>query len=147
MEYAKSIYDAVFGHIDFTKDGKCSGCGNCCSDLLPMTDQEIEVIRKYIADNDIKEQKHFPVVARNYMDMTCPFRDEKNKLCTIYEVRPTICKAFLCSYREVDIAKSGYLLKNIYHNVFVRKLFFNSNEDKAFIENFLLIKELENVQK
>ena len=28
------------------------------------------------------------------MDYTCPFRDEKNKKCMIYDVRPIICKLF-----------------------------------------------------
>jgi hypothetical protein len=31
---------------NFCKDGKCSQCGNCCSNLLPMSQKEIDVIRR-----------------------------------------------------------------------------------------------------
>lgn len=143
-ERAKSIYDVVFGQTDFTKNGKCSNCGSCCSDLLPLTRKEVETIKRYIKEHNIVEQKNFPVVAQNFMDMTCPFRDEKNKVCTIYEVRPSICKAFLCSHRTADIQKNKHLKYNEKYEVqFMRKLFFDSDDDKAFIENFMLIKQIE----
>lgn len=39
---------------NFCKDGKCSQCGNCCSNLLPMSQKEIDVIRRYIRKKHIK---------------------------------------------------------------------------------------------
>lgn len=81
---------------NFTKDGKCSCCGNCCSNLLPMSQKEVEVIHRYIKKHGIKECKHLLPVATPVIDMTCPFRDNDNKICTIYEVRPEICKQFIC---------------------------------------------------
>lgn len=77
---------------DFTKNGKCSGCGNCCSDLLPVTDEELEVIRKYVKKHRIKSQ--VPKVV-NGVYLMCPFRSTKG--CVIYEVRPQICKSFVCN--------------------------------------------------
>lgn len=83
---------------NFTVGGKCSGCGNCCSNLLPMSDKEIRTIRNYIRKNHILECKHnIPVINKPY-DMTCPFLDtgkSKDK-CRIYEVRPLICRLFIC---------------------------------------------------
>lgn len=92
IEMDKCIYN-------FTKDGKCSSCGNCCSNLLPMSDREIERIRRYIKRNHIKEQKHFIPLKNQTLDLTCPFLDLNggDKKCVIYEVRPMICKCFLCS--------------------------------------------------
>lgn len=85
------------GVWDFTKDGECSNCGQCCADALPVTEAEIKKIRRYIAKNRIKEQKHFiPARNPNVIDMTCPFRDNGNRRCVIYDVRPMICREFRC---------------------------------------------------
>lgn len=63
----------------------CTNCGKCCG-IIPATSEEVEAIRSYIAENDIK-----PV--RSYTS-TCPFRDEAQKKCLIYPVRPLICRLF-----------------------------------------------------
>lgn len=59
---------------NFCKDGKCSQCGNCCSNLLPMSQKEIDVIRRYIRKKHIKECRHIAPATVAY-DMTCPFLD------------------------------------------------------------------------
>lgn len=60
---------------NFTKDGECTGCGSCCSNLLPMNGKEIKEIRRYIRKHDIKEcRRMFPAV-KQPLDMTCPFLD------------------------------------------------------------------------
>lgn len=92
-----SFLEAVQRDMDdniynFTKDGKCSDCGNFCSNLLPMSQKEVDAIHRYIKKHCIKECKHLLPVATPVIDMTCPFRDNGNKVCTIYEVRPEICK-------------------------------------------------------
>lgn len=46
------------GTYDLTDNGKCTQCGACCSNLLPMTDSEIETIHKYIKKQNIKEHRH-----------------------------------------------------------------------------------------
>lgn len=100
LEYVRQgMEDNIY---NYTKDGKCSGCGNCCSNLLPMNSKEIKSIRNYIQKNHIKECKHnIPVVKKPY-DMTCPFLDtgkSKDK-CRIYEVRPLICRLFICDNKQ-----------------------------------------------
>ena len=85
------------GLIDFTDDdGKCSGCGSCCSNLLPMTEHEIAVIRRYIKIHKITAEVRRPPMLEPVVDMMCPFRDENAKKCKIYEVRPLICRDFQC---------------------------------------------------
>ena len=69
----------------------CTGCGGCCSSLLPVSKTEIKDIRKYIKKHNIK-----PVKALGMLD--CPFCDitkSKDK-CLIYPVRPWICQVFNC---------------------------------------------------
>lgn len=84
---------------DFTKDGKCSGCGECCGALLPVTRGEIKRIKRYIFKHNIKPHKTEVAPATDFfIDLTCPFRNEKEKKCDIYEVRPLICKCFMCNY-------------------------------------------------
>lgn len=38
--------DMEHGVYDFTKDGKCSSCGACCSNYLPLSSGEIKEIRR-----------------------------------------------------------------------------------------------------
>lgn len=86
------------GIYDLTDNEKCTGCGGCCSNLLPMTDKEIRVIRGYVKKHRIKEHRHLLPLSEPAFDMTCPFLDDSKKCekCTIYEVRPTICREFIC---------------------------------------------------
>lgn len=81
---------------NFTKDGDCSSCGNCCSNLLVLSDKEKRVIHKFIIKHNIHEIKHIIPTSKQTHDLTCPFRDNENKICTIYPVRPDICRQFIC---------------------------------------------------
>ena len=74
----------------------CKRCGQCC-DQFPMSESQIERIEKYLEENpDIKN------LLRNTPEIiapprrVCPFlRGEVgNAYCTIYPVRPEICKVF-----------------------------------------------------
>lgn len=109
----QALEDMQHGVYDFTKDGKCVGCGNCCSNLLAITQGEIDRIRRYIKRNHIKEQKHtYPAPLANppVFDMTCPFLDDskpKDK-CVIYDVRPEICVCFNC--HSMDDARNDEVL-------------------------------------
>ena len=68
------------GTYDLTDNGKCTQCGQCCSNILPMTEDEIATIRKYIKKHRIKEHRHNYPTATPTMDMTCPFlNDDKSK--------------------------------------------------------------------
>ena len=48
---------------NYTVNEKCSSCGNCCSNILPMSSKEIDTIKKYIKKNEITERKHLLPVA------------------------------------------------------------------------------------
>lgn len=38
-------------------DGHCSGCGECCADLLPLTKGEIKRLRNYARKHQLQENK------------------------------------------------------------------------------------------
>lgn len=113
---------------NFTVHEKCSSCGNCCSDVLPMSKREVERIKAYVKEHDIAEQRHnFPV--SGCVDMTCPFRDDVNRVCLVYEVRPAICRQFQCDHKPKDIAASKAAFHEKYNVVFMRHTFFGNEED------------------
>lgn len=98
---------------DFTNDGKCSGCGSCCTALLPMTDYELIQLKKYVKENNIEVCHHG---GENCIDMICPFCDlakEKDK-CRIYEVRPRVCRTYICSKRVDKTFPKMYKLRNLW---------------------------------
>ena len=83
--------------IDYSHQGKCSNCGNCCNDFLPLTNADINRIKQYIKKNNIKPINHaLRILSIINIDMMCPFRNEEEKKCNIYEVRPEVCKKFFC---------------------------------------------------
>lgn len=96
------LYDdySLMQIVDNTDNGRCSSCGECCSNMLPLSDIEKERIRLYIKANGIKEQRHVYPTANPVFDMTCPFRDELNRKCLIYSIRPEICRRFICNRSE-----------------------------------------------
>lgn len=65
---------------------KCDNCGECCYFIL-ATKTEISKIQSYVTFHNIKPIKHKDIGK-------CCFRDEKQKKCLIYAVRPTICRLF-----------------------------------------------------
>ena len=102
------IKDMEHGVYDFTKDGKCSQCGACCSDLLPISENEYRRIKRYIKKHNIKEQKHTApavLVEQPKLDLTCPFLNENKKTekCVIYPCRPAICRCFVCDLSLIHI--------------------------------------------
>ena len=63
LEFLEKISE--FKVTNFCKDGKCSCCGECCSDMLPLSDAEIIKIKKYIKKNNIKMISHKNVLEIN----------------------------------------------------------------------------------
>lgn len=84
--------------------GNCTRCGNCCAATIPLTRKEEKRIREYIKQNNI-EPEFFQT--KTDMNLQCCFYDRKNKLCKIYEVRPSICRSFKCNRKinELEFEK------------------------------------------
>lgn len=126
-------FESLFNNTtttDFTNNGKCVGCGACCSNTLPMSEKEIRNIKHYIGLNNIKEQvRIFNVLSEKPVaDLLCPFlsNDDKDR-CVIYDVRPEICRIYKCNKPLLD--NNAYRFINFMSNrhlVNVRDTFFNS---------------------
>lgn len=102
-EIVKEMKSGVY---NFTVNGECSCCGCCCSTFLPLSRFEIRDIERYIRKRKIKPCDHIsgaPFAKKPDIDSTCPFRDNVNRICTIYAVRPAICKDFRCDKPQKQI--------------------------------------------
>lgn len=108
------------GLKDFTHKGKCSGCGSCCSNLLPLSDTEIEIIRTFVAEHDIHDT--------STQDCSCPFLTRNNR-CSIYSIRPIICKIFKCNRKTPSRKHYLLLCKDKRHLIDVRYTFFTKSSD------------------
>lgn len=113
-EILKTIINGTGKIIDNSFLGKCSKCGECCTNFLPISQKEVDIIQKYVINNKIRPQTHILVMQNR---LTCPYYDGKR--CLIYEVRPLICKEFYC-YKRPDaemgekFAKDKYVTVNMW---------------------------------
>ena len=113
---------------NYTCNGKCSCCGQCCGDLLHLSKREINLIDNYLKKHKVE------ATPQNIMfdyDNTCPFRDNKNKICKIYEVRPDICRIYKCDKSPAEAIKNRELTNEGKPLRSMRNLFFN--DDKGAI--------------
>lgn len=98
-----------------------------------ISPQEIKKIAKFIKDNEIKPHNRQSVMLP-YIDI-CPFLDKDNS-CSIYEVRPAICRRYKCyenpkedlDYRDLNIVN---MLKTFYPQEYCPHV-----ELKGLIEKF-----------
>lgn len=115
---------------NFTCHGECSNCGQCCGDILHLSKQEIHRIDEYLKEHEIEPTSR--CVLMDY-DNTCPFRDNTNKKCKIYEVRPDICRVYKCdkspeeAVRNREMTNKGKLPRSM------RNLFFKDSKGAKWI--------------
>lgn len=95
--------NATLQVVDCSKEGRCSDCGQCCNNLLPVNFQEVARIEKYVKKHNIQPCTHFAPLKGYRGSMICPFRDNTAKRCTIYPVRPGVCKSFFCGKSRDEI--------------------------------------------
>lgn len=107
QEIISSIVEGKGKIIDNSVCGQCSKCGECCTPFLPITQEEIDTIQRYVIDNNIKPQKEVLVMQNR---LSCPYWNGK---CLIYNVRPLICKKFYC-YKKPDIETGREFIKKKY---------------------------------
>lgn len=87
---------------DNTINKKCSRCGECCGIFIPVTDEEIKIIKKYVKQKNIVPEDR---VNDNNVELRCPFFNVKEYKCNIYEVRPFVCRDFICSRKKLERKK------------------------------------------
>lgn len=127
IESREKYMEHVMEHktYDYTVNGECCQCGECCGNILPLTEKEKKEIRRYIKANGIKERREMIPLAEPVYDMTCPFLQPRKKdhKCSIYEVRPEICRAYRCDKSPIEIINTE-LLNGERHVVNMREEFY-----------------------
>lgn len=120
--FEEFLRDMKHGVYNFTDNGKCICCGNCCTALLPVTKEELKTIKRYIKRKHIKPEIHYGKVN---IDLTCPFRNDAEKKCNVYEVRPAICRDFKCDkpQKMIEGTKETYHYDSRFHVVNMREVF------------------------
>ena len=89
---------------DFTCNGICSKCGECCGAILPLDQEDVDKIEKYVLANEIYSNKNILVMQNK---LQCPYyTGNREKGCAIYPARPKVCKLYKCD-------KRGFTLKEI----------------------------------
>lgn len=101
-------------------DFKCKCCGKCCSNFLPLREEEIRIMKKIAKEENIKH-------LRNDWYSICPFLNNSNR-CDIYEKRPFICREYSCYNFEnkiFNLEKFKNITKEEFKLVDIRKEIFN----------------------
>lgn len=112
-------------------DGKCICCGECCSDLLPVTDQEVMRLKQYVKKHHLKEHRHN--VLNGLRDGTCPFLNGETHRCDVYAVRPEICRSFICSKTLAEADRDRELLSQIREPKSMRYEIFGNDENWSLV--------------
>jgi Fe-S-cluster containining protein len=119
---------------------KCTGCGVCCKNITETNDEGEEIVSKKIpiypeeADrleeiaelrgiDDLKivedfvipDKKSQKILVIRYKYMLkegdyCVFSDPETRKCTVYDIRPLVCRSYPISFRDVDAFNKEILL-------------------------------------
>ena len=76
---------------------RCKNCGKCCGPIL-VTKNELKEIKNYVMRMNSEYRRELKEQIKTKDPLACQFRDEKNKRCAIYPVRPVICRLMGVTY-------------------------------------------------
>lgn len=116
---------------DNTCNGECSRCGDCCGLFVPFNDDDLERIKTYVEKHNIKQFDRIDKLTGAFKAHCC-FYDEINKLCTIYEVRPYVCKDFICNRKNWKEKRDNYERNAKYNSTLVGKQILATFDDKIY---------------
>ena len=102
---------------DNTCNGKCSNCGQCCGLFVPFNDDDIDRIKKYVKENNIKQTNRVNVLTGSF-NAHCCFLDTIRNRCKIYPVRPYVCRDFMCNQKDWICKRDEYESKAKYNSTF-----------------------------
>jgi len=73
------------------KSFNCINCGECCGPV-PVTEQELKRIQKEL--KNMSKEKVLRLKNQKRPTLMCMFRDMAENKCSIYSVRPILCRMF-----------------------------------------------------
>lgn len=115
---------------DLTKNGICTGCGECCASMLPTTFNEADYLKKLIKARNIKPHSNVIISTDVIVDLTCPFllKDKTKDRCSIYDERPIICRNFICNKGRPNLVPQNTFIVNMW-NLFGKSGIINDGAD------------------
>ena len=113
-----------------TCNGNCSRCGECCGLFVPFNDKDIEIIKKYVEENNIKPQNRLNKMTGGF-EARCCFYDIHNKKCLIYPVRPFACRDFICSRKDWKQRRDEYESRAKYNST-INEMVMATFDDKIY---------------
>ncbi|MBQ6908995.1 MAG: YkgJ family cysteine cluster protein [Synergistaceae bacterium] len=145
-QWQKDLNSDTAPYKDYTNKGQCSNCGECCGTFLPVTKEDIAVIKEYIKTNNITPCYHGAKDADYIIDEICPFLNSAKK-CSIYEVRPLICRFFKCNRKRIPARQQNFFAKQkiFYTNLWAE--FFDDHRADVIFEKVRAIFEASAINK
>lgn len=119
---------------NYTINGKCSNCGQCCSDILHLDAKEITQIDKYLKGRKLEQHN------KGENNLNCPFRNDITRTCEIYEARPLICQRFKCDISPEEAFEKRDFINNKKKPRSMAELFFKDDSKIKFMERELHLK-------
>ncbi len=96
--------DALVARMEMATCDGCDGCGLRCMAGFKVTRQEYDAVQAYLrtlppdeVDRVRRQEKTVPWPGAEETGATvtyCRFRDGEKKNCSVYPVRPTVCRLF-----------------------------------------------------
>lgn len=91
---------------DRTCNHKCSCCGSCCTEFIPLTQKEVHKIKDYLKEHPEIKGNWLTKGETDALYAFCPFLNKDTYLCDIYPVRPFVCRDFKCDKSKETIKKN-----------------------------------------
>lgn len=112
-----------------TINNECSRCGECCGLFIPFTDNEIDIIKQYVIEHNIKQENR---LTNQGFEARCCFYNVKNHYCKIYPARPFVCKDFCCANKDWKSKRDSYELRTPYNSSLRKDKIIATFDDKIY---------------
>lgn len=126
---------------DMTLNGECSRCGSCCGLFIPFTKQELNEIKQYVKDNNIKPYNRINPMTGD-MKAHCCFYNEKERKCMVYRVRPYVCRDFKCNHKDWLKRRDEYEKRAYYNSSINDPIVMATFDDLIYDDYYYIIRYL-----
>lgn len=114
IELVKQKLKDFVGYNYLKEDGKCHNCRSCCGLSVNIPMSEFKRIEKYwtqeLENNFLNQMMTYKTLNITF-EAFCPFSTKEHG-CSIYENRPSVCRAYLCDVDKIDIVKYAEYVMN-----------------------------------
>lgn len=131
---ADFIEDGLKDEVTDFNNPSCTNCNECCSMGVMLLPEEYKKLKKYLLNDNTGKTIYNDAVNRikkyskgGTIYWMCPFSNS-NKKCSIYNIRPSICRDFHCkkelseNYNRAKYEeKEHFIMFDLFKKYMVRK--------------------------